>query len=153
MLRICIKKHFIFPLQRSSNQATRKTIRYNKVPTNNRRRNRITSSSTLLKIDAEANLEDEEEDDEDYEEEDEEDIYERELPPTVDNVEDDLEVVDKNTTIQIGKKQRKSPKTNVKSKELDQQLAEEREMNTFVRVPLKKSRSSSSGSDEMTQRT
>lgn len=75
------------------------------------------------------------------------------MPPTVDNVEDDLEVVDKNTTIQIGKKQRKSPKTNVKSKELDQQLAEEREMNTFVRVPLKKSRSSSSGSDEMTQRT
>lgn len=75
------------------------------------------------------------------------------MPPTVDNVEDDLEVVDKNTKIQIGKKQRKSPKTNVKSKELDQQLAEEREMNTFVRVPLKKSRSSSSGSDEMTQRT
>lgn len=75
------------------------------------------------------------------------------MPPTVDNVEDDLEVVDKNTKIQIGKRQRKSPKTNVKSKELDQQLAEEREMNTFVRVPLKKSRSSSSGSDEMTQRT
>lgn len=75
------------------------------------------------------------------------------MPPTEDNVEDDLEVVDKNTKIQIGKKQRKSPKTNVKSKELDQQLAEEREMNTFVRVPLKKSRSSSSGSDEITQRT
>lgn len=75
------------------------------------------------------------------------------MPSTVDNVEDDLEVVDKNTKIQIGKKQRKSPKTNVKSKDLNQQLAEEREMNTFVRVPLKKSRSSSSGSDEITQRT
>lgn len=41
-------------------------IRYNKIPSNaGKRRNRITSSSTLLKIDGENYVEDEEEDEED----------------------------------------------------------------------------------------
>uniref|UniRef100_A0A1A9VBT7 Furin-like cysteine-rich domain-containing protein n=1 Tax=Glossina austeni TaxID=7395 RepID=A0A1A9VBT7_GLOAU len=55
-------------LQRSSNPPPRKMIRYNKIPSNaGKRRNRISSSSTLLKIDGENYVEDEEEDEEEDE--------------------------------------------------------------------------------------
>ncbi|XP_059222311.1 furin-like protease 2 isoform X2 [Stomoxys calcitrans] len=146
-------------LQRSSNQAVRKTIRYNKVPTNSRRRNRITSASTLLKVDAEANLEDEEEEEDDYEEEDEDEVYERDLQQQNQNSknkeedddneneeQDDLDLFDKNMKMHMGKKQRRTMAVR-------QQHKEENELNTFVRVPLKKSSSSSAKTEEKTQRT
>ncbi|XP_058978156.1 furin-like protease 2 isoform X2 [Musca domestica] len=164
-------------LQRSSNQAAaRKTIRYNKVPTNNRRRNRITSSSTLLKVDAEANIDDEDDEEEavvdyhDEEEEDEEEVYERDLQqcqtqtPTLaeddddDEDLDDLELFDKNTKINIDRKQRKQRNQQRQTMPSSSQ-GEENELHTFVRVPLKKTSSSSlrqmssSSSEDKTQRT
>ncbi|XP_075157350.1 furin-like protease 2 isoform X2 [Haematobia irritans] len=153
-------------LQRSSNQAARKTIRYNKVPTNSRRRNRITSSSSLLKVDAEANIEDEDEEDEDYEEDEEEEVFmSRDISRPIsgprsqndhlmqqqkeENVDesDDLEVFDRNVKINMGKKQRN------KSKTTHQKHKEENELNTFVKLPMRKSTSRSSSPEEKTQRT
>lgn len=141
-------------LQRSSNHPARKTIRYNKIPTNNRRRNRITSSSTLLKVDAEAHLEDELDDEDEEDEED--DIYEREVTTQTspeDESEnltemDDLDLqLDKNTKINFDRKQ-KRPSSNKQQ--------QPHELTTFVRVPLKKPPTSSTStisSDVKTQRT
>ncbi|XP_061398661.1 furin-like protease 2, partial [Musca vetustissima] len=136
-----------------NNQAARKAIRYNKVPTNNRRRNRITSSSTLLKVDAEANIDDEDiEDDEEEEatveyydeEEDEEEIYERDLqqcPTQTPTLAEDDDVNDRQTKLSHSG------------------ATEEQELHTFVRVPLKKTpagaaaRHMPASSEDKTQRT
>ncbi|XP_061392688.1 nucleoplasmin-like protein ANO39 [Musca vetustissima] len=139
-------------ITRSSNQAARKAIRYNKVPTNNRRRNRITSSSTLLKVDAEANIDDEDiEDDEEEEatveyydeEEDEEEIYER-----------DMQQCQTQTPILA-----EDDDGDDRQTKLSPQGSEEQELHTFVRVPLKKTpagaaaRHMPTSSEDKTQRT
>ncbi|KNC22263.1 hypothetical protein FF38_07329 [Lucilia cuprina] len=124
---------------RSTNHPARKTTKYNKIPTNGRRKNRITSSSTLLKVDAEANLGEEDEEDEEEEEID----YERQVQTQQQqqhgeiNIEDedDDDDDDEEEDLELYNLNRNSKKLAQHSKKQTEEL------NTFVRVPLKKTKS------------
>uniref|UniRef100_A0A1A9W1G1 Uncharacterized protein n=1 Tax=Glossina brevipalpis TaxID=37001 RepID=A0A1A9W1G1_9MUSC len=136
---------------RSSNHPPRKMIRYNKIPTTTgKRRNRITSSSTLLKIDADNYVEDEE--DEDEEEEDDvigdlEEVHDYEIETeelqgklTKSNMayeedhydnQHDSDVEYYNRNVKKGPNIRKTKLKTLRPKE-------SQELQTFIRVPNKK---------------
>uniref|UniRef100_A0A1B0AQK3 Furin-like cysteine-rich domain-containing protein n=1 Tax=Glossina palpalis gambiensis TaxID=67801 RepID=A0A1B0AQK3_9MUSC len=126
-------------LQRSSNQPPRKMIRYNKIPTTaGKRRNRITSSSTLLKIDGENYVEDEEEEEDDENDDIEEGHnYEIDYESRFNIAYDEKDQHD--SDIEYYNRNNKKNDTNVRKTKLKTlRKRDTPELQTVIRVPNKK---------------